>query len=67
MSTPPSGISPTPLDQVRARVAYGLLGIFAGTVLLAFALGPPGQFGTTLIGAELVLLRAVLGFYFTRR
>ena len=65
--SPSSGIPPKNLDRVRARIAYVLLAIFAGTVVLVVVEGALGQVGATVVGAEVILLRAVLGFYFAGR
>jgi len=59
-----SGISPTNLDRMRARIVYVLLGIFAGTVVLVVVLGALGEAAASVIGAEVILLRAALGYYF---
>ncbi|MBV9096574.1 MAG: hypothetical protein JO079_00830 [Frankiaceae bacterium] len=61
---PSSGIAPTDLDRVRARIVFVLLGIFAGTVVLVVALNAVGGAGATVVGAEVILLRAALGYYF---
>ncbi|MDQ1745784.1 MAG: hypothetical protein QOD07_47 [Frankiaceae bacterium] len=65
--SPSSGIAPKNLDRVRARIAYVLLAIFAGTVVLVVVDGALGQVGATVVGAEVILLRVVLGFYFAGR
>lgn len=59
-----SGISPSNLDRTRARIVYALLGIFAGTAALVIALGAFGEAGATIVGAEVILLRVALGYYF---
>lgn len=65
MSTPP-GISPTPAEQIRARIAYLLLAIFAGTVALILVVGAGDirEVGAAIIAAEAGLLGTVLRSYF---
>lgn len=58
--------------NVRATIAYALLGIFAGTIAMAFVSFATGwakisdirDFVTPFITAEVGLLGAVMGFYY---
>ena len=64
------GATPPPSDdRVRARIAYSLLSIFAGTVGLAFVMSPGDirQLGAALIAGQVCLLGAVMRSYFDDR
>lgn len=64
-----------PVENVRARIAYMLLVIFAGTILLTFVAAALGwaspsdirQFEAPIVSAEVSLLGAVMGFYYASR
>lgn len=74
MPTPP-GTPPTSVASVRARIAYLLLSIFAGTIVLTFLAGALGwatpsdirQFAAPILTAQVSLLGAVMGFYYASR
>jgi len=63
------------MENVRARIAYVLLAIFAGTIGLTFGAAAghwavPSdirQFEAPIISAEVSLLGAVMGFYYASR
>ena len=73
--TKPPRFPPTPVEKIRARIAYMLLWIFAGTIVLTFVAGASGwaspsdirQFAAPIISAEIGLLGAVTGFYYASR
>src|SRR5579863_8127368 len=64
-----------PVENVRARIAYILLGIFAATIGLTFGAAAGHwagtndirQFEAPIISAEVSLLGAVMGFYYASR
>ena len=70
------GGTPTPsIEGVRARIAYGLLLILAGTIGLTFVAAARAWVGPSeieliavpIVLAEIGLLAAVTGFYYPRR